>query len=58
MIICKKYLNPVSYKVDPLKFPNYDIIMIISVFGKNIYHERIFFVSFYKPPNINFKINQ
>jgi len=56
MIICKSNLNPSFHKIDLSEFPKCDVTMI-SLLDNCLYHERIFIVSFYKPPNIKFEVN-
>jgi len=56
MIVCKKSLNPRVHKIDSIVFPNCDIVLI-SILDNRLCHDRLYFVSFYKPSNINFKIN-
>jgi len=56
MIVCKKSLNPKVHIIDSNIFPNCDIV-IVSILDSKLCRDGLFFVSFYKPPNINFKIN-
>jgi len=56
MIICKKSLNPLEHRINSASFLSYDI-SIISILDSKISHDRIYIISLYKPPNINFKIN-
>jgi len=53
MIICKKSLNSLVHRIDSVH--NCDITL--SIFDSNIFHGKIYFVSFYKPSNIKFKIS-
>jgi len=56
MIICKKSLIPLIHRIDSVNFHSCDITMI-SILDSKICHDRIYIISLYKPPNINFKIN-
>jgi len=56
MIVCKKSLNPKVHIINSNIFPNCDIV-IVSILDSKLCRDRLFFVSFYKLPNINFKIN-
>jgi len=50
MIICKKSLNLRVHKIDSMEFSNCDIALI-SILDNKLCHERLYFVSSYKPPN-------
>jgi len=56
MIICKKFLNLLVHRIESENLQNCDITMI-SIVDNKLHHERIYFVSFYKPSNIKFRIS-
>jgi len=56
MIICEKSLNLVVHRIDTTGFPSCDMVMV-SILDSRVCRDRVFFVSVYKPPNVNFKLS-